>query len=279
MKTIFISGATSGIGLAAAAMLDKNGFRVIAGVLPGEDTSNLEKAASDNLVILPVDITKIEMVAEARRQIEQLTGDKGLYALVNNAGIGSGMPLEFHPMAEIRQIMEVNFFGHVQVTQEFLPLLRKAKGARIVNIASIAGIVASPMMGAYSASKHAVEAFSASLRQELAPHGIKVSIIEPGIIKTPIWDKALDTSDDMRSEMPPDAEKYYSEQMNAQRTSTEQLTQRGSSPDVVASAITDALTSQNPKAHYTIGHLSTLFKLMSLLPARLRDWMLARSLS
>src|SRR5205085_4245464 len=140
--------------------------------------------------------------------VKRTTGQNGLDGLVNNAGIAVAAPLEFLPIDEFRRQIEVNLTAHLIVTQALLPYIRQAKG-RIINISSIGGRLAGPMVGAYHASKFAMEGLCDSLRQELAPWGIKVVSIEPGAIATPIWETSANTADRILTQMPPQAPQFY----------------------------------------------------------------------
>jgi NAD(P)-dependent dehydrogenase (short-subunit alcohol dehydrogenase family) len=142
--------------------------------------------------------------------------------------------------------------GPIAVTQAFLPLLRKGHG-RIVNIGSIGGKMAGPFLGAYHASKFGMEALSDSLRQELRPWGIKVSLIEPGGVKTPLWERGRAAADDLLARVPQETHDLYGEAMESTRGASTKFENRGSAPDVVAKAIQHALTAKNPKTRYLVG--------------------------
>jgi NAD(P)-dependent dehydrogenase (short-subunit alcohol dehydrogenase family) len=277
VKTVLITGASSGIGRASLDRMHQSGWHVVAGVLPTEDVSDLQAQYSDRLTILPMDITDVEQIANGRQQIEALVGDRGLDGLVNNAGIGISAPIELQPMANIRQVMEVNYFGHVQVTRAMLPLIRQSKG-RIVNIASVLGLVGLPLLGAYAASKFAIVGLSETLRNELKPQGIHVAMIAPGYIQTPIWDVGLSDSRNMREEFPEQALKPYQSVVDAMENETDTTLGDASPPDVVAAAVAHALNAAYPKARYAVGHQSSLYAFLSRLPARLRDWLIDRNL-
>ena len=271
MKTALITGTTSGIGLATAQLLDKKGWQVFAGVLPGEDTTSLETNTSENTTILPLDITRTEMIYDAIKRITAITGENGLNALVNNAGMAITGPMETLPMAAIRKQMDVNYFGHVEVTQAALPLIRKASG-RIVNITSILGRLATPFSGPYCSSKFAMEAFTDVLRMELKPWGIHVIAIEPTAIKTGIWQQTRDFQEEMQSEMSADVHEKYGQQMQAQHEGTHQLESEGISPAHVAETIHTALTARSPKTRYGVGKNFGLYAFLGrFVPDKLRD--------
>jgi NAD(P)-dependent dehydrogenase (short-subunit alcohol dehydrogenase family) len=180
MRTALVTGASSGIGRACALRLVSSGWRVLAGVRRSGDAP---KGTQEVLL----DVTNPEHVHAVAERVDELHG------LVNNAGIAVAVPLEFIPLDELRRQFEVNVFGQVAVTQALLPQLRRSKG-RIVFVGSIAGKSALPFLGPYAASKHALEAIADSLRVELQPFGVGVSIVEPGTIKTPIWTKSAEVA-------------------------------------------------------------------------------------
>ena len=170
-----VTGASTGIGKAIALALDAVGFRLFAGVRSEADGAALRREATGTLTPLFLDVTDESSIARA---VEMMTGQINgeLYGLVNNAGVGLGGPLELVPISETRKLMEVNVIGLLAVTQAFVPLLRKARG-RIVNMGSLAGIIAIPGGSGYAASKFAVQAITDSLRVEFAPFGIQVTIV------------------------------------------------------------------------------------------------------
>src|SRR5436190_20383212 len=190
LGSVVITGASTGIGKTCALRLDRLGFQVFAGVRRTEDGETLKRQASQRLTPITIDVTDSGSIAAAASMVATAVGDAGLQGLVNNAGIAVACPLEFLPISLLSQQLEVNVTGQIDVTQVFLPLLRAGNG-RIVNMGSISGRMAYPLLGPYCASKFALEALTASLRMELRPWHIPVSIIEPGAIATPIWSKAL----------------------------------------------------------------------------------------
>ena len=250
MKSVLVTGASTGIGQACALHLDRLGHRVYAGVRKEADAQGLRERGSDRIVPVLVDVTdqaKVDAVAK------QIGGDAGgLDGLVNNAGIGRGGPLEYLPLAEWREQLEVNVIGQVAVTKATLPLIRSA-GGRIVFIGSIGGKVATMMLGPYCASKFAIEAIGESLRHELHPWGISVSVVEPGAIKTPIWDKGRQQVDRLERVLPEEARTRYARHLVAIRRSIEMQDRQGVSPDKVAAAVEQALFSRRPKTRYLVG--------------------------
>jgi len=271
MKYIFITGASSGIGKITAITLAKNGFQVLAGVRNEEDAQKLRE---ENLNITPIfiDVTNQDSINEAFNKVSEIVLNKGLCGLVNNAGIAVAGPLEFLPIDRLRLQLEINVIGQIAVTQKMLPLIRKGQG-RIVNISSIAGFTAFPFNGAYAVSKYAVEALSDTLRRELRPWGIPVSIIEPGVIKTPIWEKSINLVENTISEMPPEAEKYYGVvYKNLLERTLKRVERNGTAPEQVAKAILHAVTSKKPKTRYLVGKDADFLRyFLTKLPDKLVD--------
>ncbi|XP_019623107.1 PREDICTED: D-beta-hydroxybutyrate dehydrogenase, mitochondrial-like [Branchiostoma belcheri] len=183
-KAVFITGCDSGFGFGLAKRLDSLGFTVFAGCLladsGGEGSKKLRAECSSRLSTVQIDVTDDGQVKAAVQQVKDRlpTGSKGLYALVNNAGVWQPGEIEWVSLAAYRRVMEVNTFGTVRVTKAFLPLIRREKG-RVVNISSVGGLHAGPMAGAYSMTKAALEFFSDALRHEMHKWGVKVVIVEP----------------------------------------------------------------------------------------------------
>lgn len=268
---VVITGASSGIGEASAIYLDKLGYQVFAGVRRNADGEQLRRKTSARLTPLLLDVTDEASIMAAANTVSATLNTVGLVGLVNNAGITVAGPLEILPIAELRKQLEVNVIGQIAVTQAFLPLLRKAQG-RVINIGSDSGKISIPLRGAYCASKFALEALTDALRMELRPWGIEVSIIEPGIVKTPIWDKSIALGEDMWSKLPSEAHKFYSSAVYATINTVNKLSKNGSSAEVVAKAVVQALTAKKPKTRYVVGlHAQISIWLSKLLPDRLQD--------
>jgi NAD(P)-dependent dehydrogenase (short-subunit alcohol dehydrogenase family) len=278
MRAIVVTGASSGIGQACALRLDKLGFKVFAGVRKESDGAALARKTSERLVPLLLDITDIASIASAARLIEEAAGDQGLSGLVNNAGIAIAGPLEFLPIEDLRRQLEVNVVGQVAVTQALLPMLRKARG-RIVNIGSVSGRVSVPLLGPYCASKFALEAVTAALRMELRPWGIRVSLIEPAGIATPIWEKSLAVGESLASTLPIEAQERYGRLISAQRNRAIKVSTHGIPVGKVVRPVVHALTSSKPKARYVVGRTTRMGELLRLLPDRLQERIILRQLS
>ena len=270
--TVLVTGASTGIGEATAMHLREVGFTPIAGVRKDEDAERMEGLG---LRTVKLDVTDADGIAAARESL----GDEPLAGLVNNAGIAVAAPLEFLPIDRLRQQLEVNLIGQIAVTQAFLPALRRAPG-RIVNVSSIGGRVALPLVGAYNASKFGLEGASDSLRRELRPHGVDVILIEPGGVKTPIWKKGEALADEITEDLPPEAERLYGRLIARVRAETRKIDEElGSEPRAVAEAIATALTARRPRARYLVGNDAKQRAVAAkLLPARVMDRMIGRAL-
>jgi NAD(P)-dependent dehydrogenase (short-subunit alcohol dehydrogenase family) len=278
VPSIVITGASTGIGEASALELDRLGFRVFAGVRSPSDGQRLKSKASARMVPLLIDVTDDESIAEAVGVVAESVGEGGLAGLVNNAGIVVAGPLELLPIGEVRKQMEVNVIGQIAVTKEFLPLVRKACG-RIVLMGSLNGRIASPYLGPYSASKHAMEAVALALRIELRKWRISVSLIEPGGTATPIWGKSLASADALAANASADRMKMYQSDLDAVRRATARLADAASPVDGVVRTIVHALTSSRPKARYPVGlQTNLLFRAIKWVPDRLWDRIVQRSL-
>lgn len=277
-RAILISGASSGIGAACALALDRAGFLVFAGVRRTEDGEALQKQASGSLVPIILDVAHEETFRSAYSIIASTISDTGLYGLVNNAGIAVGGPLELIPLEELRKQFEVNVMGQIAVTQTFLPLLRQGQG-RIVMMGSVSGKAAFPFGGPYSASKFALEALTDSLRMELAPWNIGVSLIEPGCIATPIWSKSLKEADNLLSRLPTRSIDLYGPQLQRVKNALTASAKRGIPPIEVVKAVTHALTAKEPKTRYVVGRDARLRILLKVLPDKLQDWLVLRRFS
>ena len=250
VKSVLVTGASTGIGEACALRLDRLGHRVYAGVRSEQHAHGLRQRGSDRILPVFLDVTDQAQIDAVAKQIADDGGS--LDGVVNNAGIGRGGPLEYLPLEIWREQLEVNVLGQVAVTKAVLPFIRAAHG-RIVFIGSIGGKVATQLTGPYGASKFAIEAIGESLRSELHPWGISVSVVEPGAIKTPIWDKGRQQVDRLERALPEEARTRYARHIAAARKAIEMQDRQGASPDKVAAAVEHALFSRRPKTRYLVG--------------------------
>jgi NAD(P)-dependent dehydrogenase (short-subunit alcohol dehydrogenase family) len=277
MHAILVSGAGKGIGEACALHLAGQGHLVFAGVRKPQDGAQLRERAGERIVPLQLDVTHEAELRTAAEQVADRLGERGLTGLVNNAGIAIACPLEFLPLAELRHQLEVNVVGQVALTQAMLPLLRRAHG-RIVNIGSVAGRSALPMIGPYAASKHALEALTDSLRVELSPWGLHVAIVEPGVIATPIWQTSLQAADRILQALPPRALEYYGRTIDTLKKRVMTGAGQGLPPARVAEVVSHALFATRPRTRYVVGRDARVRLLLEKLPDRLRDRLIARRL-
>lgn len=277
-RAALVTGASTGIGRATALLLARSGYTVIAGVRRPEDGEAIRTEAQGELEPLLLDITDPEAIAAAVVTIRDVTRGRGIDALVNNAGSAHTGPLEFVELDALRRQFEVNLIGQLAVTQAMLPMLRQTRG-RIVNVTSVGGLVATPFLGPYAASKYALEAFSDCLRTELRPWGIRTIAIEPGSVATEIWNSGQAIADDAREAMPPEAEQLYGKALDATVRMSNEMGARGIPPEEAARVIHKALTVRRPKARYLVGRDAYAIKYMSrLLPDRVWDAMIRRAL-
>lgn len=270
---IVITGASTGIGQACALRLDGLGYRVFAGVRKPADGEALKKKCSDRLSPVMLDVTSEDSIGVAVRTV----GDVPLAGLVNNAGIFVAGPLELVPIAMWRKQLEVNVIGQVAVTQAFLPMLRAGRG-RIVNIGSVAGRSALPFSGPYCSSKFALEGLTDSLRMELRQWGMSVSIIEPGAIRTPIWDKSEAGASEYLNDIPAHLLELYRDGLDKLRAAAAQAGKDAIGPEEVVKAVEHALTSAKPKTRYVVGSDAKLRMRLLHLPDRLLDSLILKKL-
>jgi NAD(P)-dependent dehydrogenase (short-subunit alcohol dehydrogenase family) len=275
VRAVLITGASTGIGRATALRLDGDGWKVFAGVRKESDAEALREAGSERLVPLTLDVTDAGQIATAAARIEA-EADRRLDGLVNNAGVAIPGPLETLDVDDFRRQIEVNLTGHVAVTQAMLPAIRSARG-RVVFISSIGGRVALPLTGAYHAAKFGIEAVGDVFRQELRPWGISVSIVEPGSIDTPIWDRGERTADEIGT---PEREALYGRAVERYRKVIRDTAERGIPPEKAAKAIEHALSAGRPRARYLVGVEAKLAaRARMLLPTPIFDRIVARQMN
>jgi NAD(P)-dependent dehydrogenase (short-subunit alcohol dehydrogenase family) len=249
VPTVLISGASTGIGRATALRLAASGWTVLAGVRKTADGEALRVDGGERVIPLQLDVTDPEQIERAAERVGELAPG-GLDALVNNAGSAVGGPLELLSMDQVRNLFDVNFFGHVAVTRALIPALRRAHG-RIVLISSVGGLVTTPYMAPYHASKYALEAVGNALRMELAGSGIQVALIEPGSVATPIWEKNRDQVDDFP--IPEELKGEYGRVPAAMGKTLRSTARRGIPPERVAQTIERALSAKRMRARYLVG--------------------------
>ncbi len=250
MKVILITGVSSGIGYAATKALLAKGYRVFGSVRRQEDADRLQEEMGAQFTPLRFDVTDSEAIKTAVPQVAAAAADQGLYALINNAGIVVPGPLKYTSLDEFRQHFEVNLFGLLAVTQEFLPLLGAEPGSpyppgRIINISSTSGSVAYPFMGAYAGTKHALEALSDSLRREMMIFGVEVVVIQPGTTNTPIKHK-------FGNQIRKYDETEYGPMLAGVEEQMAEREVTGLPVEKVVEAIVTAVDSPHPKTRYAV---------------------------
>lgn len=260
---VVVTGASTGIGRETVRVLAAHGFEVFGTVRGAADADGLRV---EGITPVVMDVTDEASIAEAQRLVSAALGGRPLVGLVNNAGVPAAGPLEFLPLEDLRYVLEVNVIGVVAVTQAFLPQLRRS-GGRIVNMSSVSGRIAMPFAGPYSASKFALEAISDSLRRELLGSGVSVVVIQPGSIRTPIWDKATAPGKLDRYAATP-----YAGALPLVKQQALAGMQKGLPPSAVAEAVLRALVARRPPVRVPVMKRTLRFKLIQMLP----DWVLDR---
>ena len=276
MQSVVVTGVSTGIGWGALKVLTSKGIHVFGSVRKSKDAQRLTEEFGDRFTPLIFDVTDEQSVREAADKVRNQIDGNNLLGLVNNAGIAKGGPLMHQPIAEFSKQIEVNLIGQLIVTQAFLPLLGtnsafKGKPGRIINVSSVGGKIASPFLGAYSASKFALEGFSEALRRELILYGIDVIIIGPGSVVTPIWDKAeqMDVSLYENTKFAASSKKFLDYALKKGRA--------GYPAEAVGKLIFKALTTAKPRVRYPIvpNHFFD-WTVANLLPKRVIDNILAK---
>lgn len=271
MKTVVITGASTGIGFAIASHLAAKGWQVFAGIRKASDGAPLQ-AAHQAIKPILLDVTNPEQVETAVAEIREALDGGKLAGLINNAGIAMMGPLAVQPMDQFKAHFDVNVFGLLRASQAFAPLLGMDENltgepGRIINITSVGGRLASPFLGAYTATKHAVESMTDSLRRELVVFGIDAIAVGPGAVKTPIWDKAERDNQDQ-----PYADTVWAKPIEAFSETMLEGGRTGLAPEVIAKTVETALTATKPKARYApVPDKLTNFTLPMMLPKRMVD--------
>lgn len=244
MSVILVTGASTGIGQATALHLASKGHTVYAGVRSPDKVTDLkEKIAADNL---PVEVIQLDITSDdsVNRAIADIMASAGrIDGLVNNAGIGGGRAVEETPMEEVRAVFETNYFGSVRMLHAITPIMREQRSGRICTVGSLAGRMVFGCHGHYSAAKWALEGLSEALAFEMSEYGVKVSIIEPGSIPTPAWEKGTP---------PPEDTKYGNSLARLAAWATYTM-KNPAMPIDVAEAIADAIESDTPQFRYPVG--------------------------
>lgn len=259
--SVLITGTSTGIGYSLSKIFIENGYQVFGSVRKEADAGRLKSDFPERFFPLLFDVTDVKGIEAAAKIVGEKLRGKGLGGLVNNAGIAQGGPLLYMDMDLVKKHFEVNVFGAINVIKAFAPLLGAVENyphlpGKIINISSSSGKIASPFVAPYVGSKFALEGISGSLRRELMKFGIDVIVIGPGVVKTPIWDKArnLEQYDNTPYKIPL---KRFKEIVLAR-------IDKGLEPEEIARKTFDVFHTKNPKTRYAIS------------PNRLTNWILPR---
>jgi NAD(P)-dependent dehydrogenase (short-subunit alcohol dehydrogenase family) len=275
-KYVLITGCSSGFGYTLAIELDKQGFNVFAGVRSIQNASSLKQQLSPRSVVFVLDITKQEDIDAAYTMIKEKTNT--LHALVNNAGISRSNYIDWMTIELMRKNMDVNFFGHVAMTKTFLPLLISKRDSRVINVSSILGFMSFSSSSAYSTSKYALESFSDCLRREMAPWGLRVSVIEPGGMRTSFLNQQETFSKNLWNELPSDIQQQWGEDFAnklIKQIVDNPFMNNAEDPVKAVRAIQHAVMNSNPQIRYRPGWQAKLiFIIFILFP----DWLVDRLL-
>lgn len=264
-RPVLVTGASSGIGEATAVLLARAGFRVYAAARQLDKLRAIEGLGGGRITALALDVTDAASIEAAMVRIH--ADGASLYGLVNNAGVSVTGPIEEVSIGEWRAQFETNVFGAVAMTKAVLPGMRSARAGRIINIGSVSGRLAAPFMGAYAASKHALEGLSDSLRREVAPYGIKVSLIRPGFIHTPFGGPEQEGFARYIG-----ADHPYTERIAAFKAWHAKGHPNGAPPTAVAEAVLKVLTAARPSSRLTVpARYAAPILLRNFLPSALVD--------
>jgi NAD(P)-dependent dehydrogenase (short-subunit alcohol dehydrogenase family) len=275
-RSVLITGASSGIGKECALLLASLGFQVFAGVRKLEDAAALTSAGHASLVPVMIDVTVPSSIQAAVQSVSAALPDDASFGLVNNAGIAVAAPLELLDLDALRKQFEVNVFGHVAVTQAFLPILRSHRG-RIVFIGSLFGKIGVPLVSPYSAAKFAIEAIADAFAIELWPWGIRVSLLEPGNVVTPIWEKGKSHLIEAYGVSAPETRELYRDAHGSMVRLAEWFGKTGITPQRVAHVVEKALRARRPRSRYLVGWVAKILgRIVPLGPDRLRYWVIRR---
>lgn len=267
-ELIVVTGASTGMGAAAARALARRGFHVLAGVRRDVDADALR---GDGIEPHILDITVESDVAAIAHRVATDPQGRPLRALINNAGVAINAPVEALPIAQWRRQFEVNLFGHVAMIQALMPSLLRSSGT-VVNISSIGGKVALPTYSAYAGSKFALEGLSDSLRREVSRLGVKVVAIEPGAVKTEMAERGVATADRLKDGMTADQLLRYGELIDAMSNLARSFDKDGVSAERAAKVIAKAATASRPRTRYTIGRdVAILARLSRVVSDRFLD--------
>ncbi len=270
-RAVLISGTSSGIGRATALRLDAAGYRVFAGVLKDGEGDSLRSEASERLEPVQLDVTDAEQIAAAVARVEQSTdGGRSLAAVVGNAGTLVVGPTAHLPLDQVRAVFEVNLFGHLGLVQACMPMLRRGRG-RIIGVSSVVANTPIDYFAAYCASKAGTTFMLHALRRELRAFGIPVVIIEPGIIRTAIWEAGHDSAASSLASMDPEVQATFEVPLAQVRSVCRTLESRGTPPESVARIVKKAIESRRPRIRYLVGRRAHLARVAPWTPMWIQD--------
>ena len=278
MKKVVITGVSTGIGYSSAKILCDSGYRVFGSVRKQEDAEKVTSEFGANFTPLIFDVTDSKGIQENSQIVKgELIPGEALAGLVNNAGVAMGGPINLIDTDVFRKQFEVNFFGLIEVTKTFLPMLGAVKNSmqqgKIINISSVSGRRAHPFVAPYTASKFAVEAFSDALRREMLLYGVDVILIEPGPIKTAIWDKVPDLDDNefTGTDYEHSLRKFYKMFI--------EMGKKGFDADIIGNRVKEILQDPSPKTRHVITPNRFInFTLPGILPDRIFDKLVGKGL-
>jgi len=278
MKKVIITGVSTGIGYSSAKILCNAGYTVYGSVRKSEDAERIADKLGDNFHPLIFDVTETQGILDGAEKVKSELGDGECIAgLVNNAGVAMGGPVTLVETDVFRKQFDINFFGLIDVTKAFLPMLGASKSSKnqgkIINISSISGKRSYPFIAPYTASKFAVEAFSDSLRRELMIYGVDVILIEPGPIKTAIWDKTPDPEDNefIGSDYEPSLRRFYKLFI--------EIGKKGLDPDIIGNRVKSIIQDPRPRIRHVITPNRLLnYTLPGILPSRMFDKLVGKGL-
>eukprot|EP00736_Rhodelphis_marinus_P002249 Rmarinus@m.17927 len=280
-KRVVITGCDTGFGYLTAMQLDREGFSVVACCLTDDGVKKLRREGSDKLTAIQVDVTKDESVAKAVQTVSQLCRGRGLFALINNAGVIQGNHVAFTPMQQFEFCSAVNYLGVVRCTKAFLPLIQdwnpytEEASARIIVLTSVAGLVPASLMSAYAASKHAAEGFAKAIRRELRDVQIHVSLVNPGFFKTPlISDVALKNLKDLVSANRVLVDRDYGDAFVSKiHEHVDRIPKLCGDPLKVVNGLSHAVAAKTPYMRYLIGgDAQVVGRYMYMVPDEIGDF-------
>jgi NAD(P)-dependent dehydrogenase (short-subunit alcohol dehydrogenase family) len=275
-RIVVVTGASTGIGYAVAKELTEHGYLVVGTVRKSEDAERVRAELGVRVRVVLMDVADDDEVQRAAGEIKEMVGERGIAALVNNAGIAVAGPLMHVDLEELRYQFDVNVVGVVAMTQAMLPLLggnseTNIKPGRVVNMSSVSAHVTYPFLAPYAASKHALESISDGMRRELTLYGIDVITMVLGAVATPIWGKASE------SDLARYARTDYASAVDQMKNTTADLGKLGMPAQRVAEAVRLALESANPKPrHILVNDYWRGWLLPKLIPTRMFDWAMIR---